>query len=138
MKKEKSSSKIKSILFEHTFLKEMKKEHISAIADYATEISYKPDEYIFKEKNDAVCFYLILNGSVNLEIYSPEKGLIQIETIGDGEILGWSWLYPPCRWRFDARAITDVQALVFDGKKIKELVENNYEMGYRIHKLFAQ
>jgi hypothetical protein len=61
-----------------------------------------------------------------------------IETIGEGEVLGWSWLFPPYRWQFDAQAVGLVRAIAFDGRCLRGKCEEDHDLGYWLMQRFAQ
>ena len=67
----------------------------------------------------------------------PNKGPAVVQTVGEGDILGWSWLTFPYRWHFDARALRPTRALSFDGKCLREKCEEDHDLGYEILKRFA-
>ena len=60
-------------------------------------------------------FYVIRRGRVSIDVHAPGRGAEVIETVGPGSVVGWSWLVPPYRWTFDARALDDVGAIAIDG-----------------------
>jgi hypothetical protein len=68
---------------------------------------------VFQADSDAEYFYLIDQGSVGLEMFVRGKGVITIQTIGAGEALVWSWLFPPYRWHFSARSHAATEAVAF-------------------------
>ena len=63
---------------------------------------------------------------------------VHIETLGVGELLGWSWLFPPYCWHFDARAVKPTKALCFYGTHLRELCEANHDLGYELMKRVAE
>ena len=63
-------------------------------------------QLLFREGDPADTFYLVRHGSVALETFVPARGPVMIETLEAGEVVGWSWLFPPYRWHFDARALS--------------------------------
>jgi CRP/FNR family transcriptional regulator, cyclic AMP receptor protein len=75
---------------------------------------------------------------VALEIFPPQHKPIIVETLGVGEILGWSWLLPPFVWKFHAHAVKDVRAIALDGKCLRRKCEENHDLGYEVLKRFAQ
>ena len=77
-------------------------------------------------------FYLVRSGKVALYIEKPREIIIQ--TIHDGDILGWSWLVPPYRYRFSAKASENTRALALDGKCLREKCESNSDLGYQLLK----
>ena len=50
-------------------------------------------------------------GRVAIASITPHEGPLTIQSVGDGDLLGWSWLVPPYRWHFGARAIEATQSL---------------------------
>ncbi len=71
----------------------------------ASNVRFNAGTYIFKEGEAADTFYLIRDGKVAVEIFAPQRKPIIVATLGEGEILGWSWLLPPYQWKFHARAM---------------------------------
>lgn len=117
------------------FFKGISPELLNLLAEDAMRVEFKTGELIFNEGGLANRFYLLLSGKVELE--SPtdtEHEPVPIETIGEGSVLGWSWLFPPYYWHFDARALTPVKAVFFYGTRLRERCEVNHELGYELMK----
>jgi hypothetical protein len=55
----------------------------------------------------------------------PNGGAMTVLTVGAGEVLGWSWLVPPYRWNFDARALEPTRAIALDGKCLRTKAEQD-------------
>lgn len=119
-----------SYLAEHPFLKDLAPHHIAFITGCASDIQFQEGHYIFREGEEAQYFYIIRNGKVAIELFAPERGSLTIQTIGDGDILGWSWLIPPHRWRFDARVIEPTTAIALDGRCLRSKCEEDHDLGY--------
>jgi CRP-like cAMP-binding protein len=102
------------------------------LASCAAEADFQPGEYVFHEGGSAETFYLIAAGSVALEVAVPGRGALTLETLGPGEPLGWSWLFPPYRWHFDARAMTPLQLIAFSGPCLRAKAESDHDFGYRL------
>src|SRR4029453_15972243 len=83
-------------------------------------------------------FYVLRHGSVALEMFVPARGTAVIETIEAGEVLGWSWLFEPYRWHFDARALSLVRATAFDGACMRGKCDADPALGYDLMGRFAQ
>lgn len=126
-----------SYLTEHPFLKGIDPRHITFIAGCASNKQFPEGQFIFREGEEANYFYIILHGKVAIELFTPERGSITIQTIGNGEVLGWSWLIPPHRWRFDARVIESTNAIVLDGRCLRSKCEQDHDLGYELLKRFA-
>jgi CRP-like cAMP-binding protein len=125
------------IVAEHPFFEGLAAEHLQLIVGCASNVRFDAGQFIFREGEEANQFYLIRHGRVALEIAAPQGPPITIQTIGEGEILGWSWLIPPYHWHFDARAIELTRATALDGKCLREKCEQDHDLGYELLKRFA-
>ena len=128
---------IEPLLAQHPFLKGLDPAHLKLITGCASNKVIQPGEFIFREGEEANSFYFIRQGKVVIETYSPEHGPITIQTRTEGEILGWSWLIPPYRWHFDARAEDQTRLIALDGKCLREKCEQDHDLGYELMKRFA-
>jgi CRP-like cAMP-binding protein len=79
-------------------------------------------------------FYLIESGKVALEAGSDFGEPLVIETIGPGDLLGWSWMFPPYIWQFTARAVESTMAIFFYGTILREYCEKDHSLGYELFK----
>lgn len=129
---------LEAVLAEHAFFRGLRPEDLQLIAGCASNVRFAAGGYLFREGDPSNQFYLIRHGKVALEIFSPERGPIPILTLGEGEVLGWSWLVPPYRKQFDARAVELVRATAFDGACIRKKCEEDPRLGYELLKRFAQ
>jgi CRP/FNR family cyclic AMP-dependent transcriptional regulator len=128
---------LEPILAEHPFFKGLKQRYLQLIVGCASNVRFNAGEFIFREGEEANLFYLIRHGNVALEIAAPERDPMTIQTVGEGDILGWSWLIPPYHWLFDARAIELTRALALDGKCLRTKCEEDHDLGYELLKRFA-
>ena len=127
---------LERILTEHPFLEGMDAEQIRLLNGCASNVVFKAGEYIFREGEDANSFYFIRSGKVVIETFLAHQGSVLIHTRDAGEILGWSWLVPPYKWHFDARAIEITRAIALDGKCLRNKCEEDHDLGYEIMKRF--
>lgn len=127
-----------SVLAEHPFFGGMSAEHVGALAGCAANVKFEPGELLFHEGDEAERFYVIRFGRVSVETHAPNRGHLTIETVDAGDVLGWSWLFPPYRCHFDARAETLVRALALDGVCLRGKCERDPAMGYELMRRFAQ
>jgi CRP/FNR family transcriptional regulator, cyclic AMP receptor protein len=117
------------------FFKGLPTELLEMLAKEAMPVEFKNGDLIFSEGGVANRLYLILSGKVILESsMDSEHEPVTIETIGPGGLLGWSWLFPPYYWIFDARADSPVNAIFFYGTRLREQCEINHELGYELMK----
>lgn len=122
------------VLAEQPFFKGLDARYLRLCVGCATSVYYEAGAYIFREGEQAENFYLITQGRVALETVAAQRGSVLIETIEAGEALGWSWLFPPYRWHFAARAVEPVQAIVFDGPCLRTIADKDHDFGYELVK----
>jgi CRP-like cAMP-binding protein len=129
---------LETLLAEHPFFKDLPPADLALIAGCGKNVRFEAGQYIFREGAPANHFYLVRHGLVALEIFSPERGPLVTETIGEGEVLGWSWLFPPYRWSSDARALELTRAVALDGACLRGKCETDPRLGYQLMGRFAQ
>ena len=117
----------------HPFLVGMSEHHIHLLADCAMRSHFEAGHVIFREGEPANRFYLIERGKVSLESSTLGEP-VKIEEIGDGDLLGWSWLFPPYAWHFTARALENTTAIFFYGTVLREYSEKDHSLGFELFK----
>jgi CRP-like cAMP-binding protein len=123
---------------EHPFFRGLDAKHLELIASCAINVRFEAGEIVFREGEEANLFYLIRQGRLALETYAPGRGAVSIQTVGEGEVVGWAWLFPPHKWHFDACAVDPTRAIVFDGVCLRTKCEEDHDLGYDLIKRFAQ
>src|ERR1700677_4073751 len=121
----------------HRFAADMKPEHLKRLVDVATFKRFEPDEVIFKEGDQANRFYLISEGKIAMESRGDGESAPLVQFVSEGEVLGWSWVFPPYYWHFDARAVTPTSAILFYGTRLREQCEEDPVFGYDLMKRVA-
>ena len=111
---------------------------LETVAGCGRNVRFDAGRQLFREGDAADTFYLVRHGSVAVETYVPARGPMMIETIESGEVIGWSWLFEPYRWHFDARALTQVRATAFDGACLRGKCSADPALGYALMSRFAQ
>jgi CRP/FNR family transcriptional regulator, cyclic AMP receptor protein len=122
------------VISEHPFCTGLEPCYIDLLIACASNVQFERDHHLFRGGGEANQFYLILQGKVSLEIHSPQTPSLIRETVESGEVLGWSWLVPPYRWRFDARAVEPGSAIAVNGKCLRLKCEKNSLLGYELLK----
>jgi CRP/FNR family cyclic AMP-dependent transcriptional regulator len=126
-------AKLEADVATHPFLIGMGANHFRLLADCAMRSHFKAGQVIFREGETANRFYLIEHGKVALESSTLGEP-VRIEEIGDGDLLGWSWLFPPYAWHFSARALEDTTAIFFYGTVLREYCEKDNSLGFELFK----
>ena len=122
----------------HPFFEDLDPGLLKIFCASASHASYSAGQMIYREGDEANQFLLIRQGKVAVELFSAQRGVLVIQTMGGGEILGWSWLFPPYRRRFDARALQDTAAFAWDGILLRQAAEANHRLGYELLKRFSK
>jgi CRP/FNR family transcriptional regulator, cyclic AMP receptor protein len=117
----------------HPFLHGMPRDQLGMLAEDASDVTFPARHRIFEDGCNATRFWLIRSGHVALDLQVPGEGPLVIETIGMGELLGWSWLFPPYKWAFGAVAITPVEAFEFDASAVRGCCASDPGLGYELY-----
>jgi CRP/FNR family transcriptional regulator, cyclic AMP receptor protein len=129
---------IEPILTSHSVFKSFNDTEVKLLVGCASNAVFNKDQHIFHEGEEANIFYVIRHGRVMVEVFSPWQGPICIQTCTDGDVLGWSWLIPPYKWRFDARATEQTRLIALDGKCLRSKCENDHGLGFKIMQIFTE
>jgi CRP-like cAMP-binding protein len=128
---------LERVLTNHPFLRDLPIAHMRTLVSCASQVRFGAGEFVFRMGGEADRFYLIRHGCVALELATPERGPIIVQTVGENEALGWSWLLSPYRWNLDARAVEPVLALSFDAACLRGKFDADHELGYEMYVRFA-
>jgi CRP-like cAMP-binding protein len=129
---------LEPLIAEIELFRGMNPRHLQLVAGCAANVRFESDEFLGRAGDPADHFWVIRQGSVALEIFSPERGSITVATMGEGDIVGFSWLVPPYLLRFDVHAVTATRALLFDGRCLRGKCEVDAELGHELLKRFSQ
>ena len=129
---------LKEVISEHAFFADLPDGDRAIIAGCAQMASYKAGEFLFRSGKEAEHFFLLRRGKIALELQAPGQEPHRFETVGEDEVVGWSWLFEPHQWKFDARAIEDTSVVKFDGKCLRGKCDTDPRLGYNILKRFAR
>jgi CRP/FNR family cyclic AMP-dependent transcriptional regulator len=129
---------LEQLIADHPFWKGLNPHYFPLLNECASEERFGLQQQIFQEGSDANHFYLIHAGRVALETFVPGRGVVTIQTIGAGEALGWSSLFPPYRWHFSARSIDATAVVALDARALRAKAQENHDFGYDITTRIAQ
>ena len=125
---------LKPIIQSQPFFAGVSETIIDVIVGCAENVKITKGAHLMHEGQPANVFFLIREGRVGISIHGAQFGAIPVETLEAGEMVGWSWLVPPYRARFDARAVEDTRALRFDGECLRGTCEEDHVTGYELLK----
>jgi CRP-like cAMP-binding protein len=123
---------------EHPFLRGLSPGFLEAISVGAKPHVYATDQLLLREGEEANQLFLIYSGKVALEVNLPDRPKLTIETVGGGEVVGWSWSIEPRRYEHDARALKTTRAIGLNAAVLRGACEADPSMGYQfIQRLLA-
>lgn len=111
--------------------------YLELIAGCAKTAGFEAGQYLFREGDRADTFYLVRHGRVGIETVVAGRGALTVETVDAGDVVGWSWLFRPFRWHFDARAVDPVRAIAFDGACLRGKCDQDHTLGYELLNRFS-
>jgi CRP-like cAMP-binding protein len=123
---------LETMIKEHPFWAELAPKYLHLLNECASIESFRAGQQIFQEGANADKFYLLESGYVSLETFVPNRGVVTIQTLGPGDALGWSWLFPPTTWKFSARALDATQLIAFDAAALHSSADENHDFGYEL------
>jgi CRP/FNR family cyclic AMP-dependent transcriptional regulator len=126
------------ILRQHPFVADLSDQHMQVLIGCASNVRFGEGVHLIQEGQSADKFYLIRTGRAALEVNFNERGSLRIQSVGPGDMLGWSWLISPYRWHFSAVAVADVRAVALDGKCLRNKCETDHDFGYEMLKRLSQ
>jgi CRP-like cAMP-binding protein len=127
---------LERIVKEHPFFAGMPNAFSELVSGCAKNVQFGAGQYLFHEGEPADWFYLLRHGRVALQVTAPGRGAVTFQTMAEGEIVGLSWLIPPYRWTYDAKAIELTRAIAMDAKCLRQKCEADHDLGYEMMKRF--
>jgi CRP-like cAMP-binding protein len=128
---------LEHIIREHPFFTELEEGFCKLVCGCAKNVRFEAGRYLFREGEPADQFYLLRHGRVALEVGAAHCGSITFQTVGNGEIVGVSWLVPPYRWTYDAKALEITGAIAMDATCLRNKCETDHDLGYEMMKRFV-
>jgi CRP-like cAMP-binding protein len=127
---------LERIVREHPFFAGIGEEFGKLVCGCAKNVRFEAGQYLFREGEPADEFYLLRQGRAALELTAPGRGAVTFQTLGAGEIVGVSWLIPPYRWSYDAKALELVRAIAINAACLRAKCEADHDLGYEMMKRF--
>lgn len=122
------------VVYQHPFFSNLSERFVQSLLEHSSHRIFEVDEYLIQEGQPANEFYLLGYGKVSVETTTKTNETVSIQQIGEGEILGLSWLFAPYLWQFDARAIEPTRSLVFDARVLRSMCEQDHELAFQLMK----
>lgn len=129
---------LEPLLRDHPFFRGLEPEYLALLVGCARNVRFGEGQFLFREGEPADRLYILRSGHVAVEISAAGSGPIIIQTLGAGDVVGFSWLFEPHRWAFDARAVEATRAIALDGVCLRTKSEADHGLGYELMKRFAR
>ncbi|UKY47929.1 cyclic nucleotide-binding domain-containing protein [Streptomyces inhibens] len=121
----------------HGILGALSPQHRDRLLGFARDVSLPAGIRIFEEGGVADRFWILRSGLVALDVHEPGRGATVVETLGEGELLGWSWLFEPYRWHLGAQTRRDVEAYEFDAHRVRAAIDDDPAFGLAVTRCVA-
>lgn len=119
------------------FFAELTPGDLHLLAKHATWQTVPENGILFRHDDPAGSFFLLCKGAVSIEVPAISGPSLEVQKLDPGEVLGWSWLIPPYRWSFQARAGSPSTLIEIDGEAVRNHCEQDTAFGYRLLKRFS-
>jgi CRP-like cAMP-binding protein len=116
----------------------MPAQYVESLMELAREVFFDQDARIFEEQGTADRFWVIRSGAVTLDLKVPGRRPVTVDTLGPGDLLGWSWMFAPYTWDFGAEALSPVRAYEFDGAQVRALCDAEPALGLALVRAVAE
>ena len=123
---------MEKIIAEQPFFNDIDLVYLKLFAGCASNKNFREGEFLLKEGEKSSHLFIIKEGKVSVEVYAGNKGSIKIQTLGVGDMVGWSWLIPPHESQFDAVAVIPTHVIAFDGNCLRNKCKEDYKFGYEM------
>ncbi|MCM2422996.1 cyclic nucleotide-binding domain-containing protein [Streptomyces sp. RKAG293] len=122
----------------HSILDRLTTAHRDRLLALSTAVAFPSGTRIFDADRSAERFWVLDRGEVALDLHVPGRQAVVVQTVSAGELLGWSWLFPPFRWQLGAQAHTAVRAREFPAPEVRELCAADPGLGHEFVLLCAE
>jgi CRP/FNR family cyclic AMP-dependent transcriptional regulator len=122
----------------HPFLHGISRDHLAVLAQAASDVTFPAGHRFFEDGGHATHFWLVQSGHVTVDVHIPGQGRVPIDTIGMGDLIGWSWLFSPFMWAFGAVAAGPVEAFEFDARTVRAWCASEPALGYEVTRRVAE
>jgi CRP/FNR family cyclic AMP-dependent transcriptional regulator len=132
MEAESAERRVRQQLAGHPFVQGLAPHYIDVLSELGHLVDFGVRDIIFRAGQPADTFYLVRSGVVALQVDAGGSYPRNIQHITEGSTLGWSWLFEPYQWQFDAVAQTPIRAIAFDAAALRDKFQEDPLFGYHV------
>jgi CRP/FNR family transcriptional regulator, cyclic AMP receptor protein len=118
-------------LAQHAFVAALDPADAAFLGTCVKNVRHAAGQFLFREGEPAKDLLLLRSGRVALQSHAAQRGSVMVESVGEGDVLGWSALFPPHSWHLDAQALTPVLAFSFDAGCLQKKLDQDQGFAYR-------
>jgi CRP-like cAMP-binding protein len=120
------------------FLQDIPDAHLKELAALAEVKELPAHTVVFREGQTSTSIYLVVQGSIAVEIRMPGRGCTPVVTVGAGELLGWSPVLGSGLMTGTARVVTPARVVVMNAAQLLAVCEHNPRLGMEFMRRTAQ
>ena len=129
---------IEGLLAGHPFFADLPPPYLNLIVGCARNMRLDADQFLGRTGEAADEFYLIRAGRVAVQTAVPGRGGVTLQTMREGDIAGWSWLFPPYQWTFDLKVAEPGLAIAMNGRCLRQKCDDDPRLGYTLIQRFSR
>lgn len=107
-------------------------KQLKSIAEITNAVCYPAGYDLFEEGQPGELLYFLVNGNVEVFYRIGEEGRAHVDTVKREEIVGCAALVEPYTYTATERTLTEVEVLEIDALSLRELMQNDCQLGYSI------
>jgi CRP-like cAMP-binding protein len=111
----------------HAFTSGLSDSQVAKLAELSHEVSFREDEIILVAGQQSKHFYLLLKGSVCIEV-GARSYVVWVQILNPGDAFGWSALLDHHDTLFQVRAREASRALCLDGERLSAALYADSEL----------
>jgi CRP-like cAMP-binding protein len=121
-------------MLNHTwFGSDLAPETQERLAGLGSIVVYEPEQVILHEGDQANQLGILISGRLALRTLVPERGLVTILSVEEGDIFGWSAVLPGAAAQSTVVAIEPSKALVIDGPTIQAALKADHGLAASLY-----
>jgi CRP/FNR family cyclic AMP-dependent transcriptional regulator len=120
------------ILRRYPYFAGIREESLKQLAMIAEEKRIPAATRIFNESDPADKLSVIVRGEVHVQYLMGNGELRTVDTLVDGDILGWSAMIAPYKMTAHCTTTKDTDLVRLDARKLRDLCDQDPRLGYQL------
>jgi CRP-like cAMP-binding protein len=120
------------LLRRYPYFASVEDDSLKAVAVIADEKTVPAGTQMFGEADPADTLSIIVQGEVEIQYLLGNGERRTVDTLVDGDILGWSALIEPYKYTAIGTAKRDTKLVAINAPKLRNLCDKDPQLGYRL------